>query len=197
MYKMHQQLIKSENIINKGKIWSLEETTKLVLSVNNKKSYEKIALEHKRTLSCILAKVISFIIYPKYENESDIQRLSLEYKIKNTLVEQYIKKMNTISDDNIHKNWDIEETTKLVLSVNNKKSYEKIALEHKRTLSCILAKVISFIIYPKYENESDIQRLSLEYKIKNTLVEQYIKKMNILKNDIKIKKKRLFKIIDE
>ena len=187
------QVLKKENIITKSKIWTIEETNKLQLSVNNKKSYEKIALEHDRTHSCILAKVISFIIYPKYENEQDIKKLSAEYRIKETLLYLYIK---TITD-NIYRIWTIEETNQLQLSVNNKKGYDKIALEHNRTHSCILAKVISFIIYPKYENEPDIQKLSYEYGIKNTLVEKYIKKMNILKSDIKIKKKRLFRIMDE
>jgi len=93
--------------------------------------------------------------------------------------------------------WSIDETNQLLQSVNTKKCYEKIALEHKRTHSCILAKVISYIIYPKYEIDPDIQKLSTEYRIKNKLVETYIDKMNILKCDIKIKKKRHFTIIDE
>jgi len=195
MDKINQEL-KKDNMINKSKIWSMEETNQLLLSVNNKKSYEKIALEHNRTHASILAKVISFIIYPKYENEQDIKKLSDEYRIKETLLYLYIKNMKNISD-NIYRDWSMEETNKLLISVNNKKSYEKIALEHNRTHSSILAKVISFIIYPKYENELDIQRLASEYRIKNTLVEIYIKKMNIFKSDIKIKKKRLFRIMDE
>lgn len=108
-------------------------------------------------------------------------------------IEQRMNKDNMI---NKFKIWSIEETNQLLLSVNNKKSYEKIALEHNRTHSSILAKVISFIMYPKYEINPDIQKLSEDYRIKNTLVEKYIKKMNILKSDIKIKKKRLFIIMD-
>jgi hemerythrin len=192
MNKIEQRMNK-DNMINKFKIWSIEETNQLLLSVNNKKSYEKIALEHNRTHSSILAKVISFIIYPKYEINPDIQKLSEDYRIKNTLLYLYIKNIS----DNIYRDWSIEETNQLLLSVNNKKSYEKIALEHNRTHSSILAKVISFIIYPKYEINPDIQKLSEDYRIKNTLVEKYIKKMNILKSDIKIKKKRLFIIMDE
>jgi len=187
------QTIKTDKMINKSKIWSIDETNQLLQSVNTKKSYEKIALEHKRTHSCILAKVISFIIYPKYEIDPDIKKLSAEYRIKDTLLYLYIKKNN----ENIYRIWSIDETNQLLQSVNTKKSYEKIALEHKRTHSCILAKVISFIIYPKYEIDPDIKKLSIEYRIKNTLVETYIDKMNILKSDIKIKKKRHFIIIDE
>jgi len=132
-------------------------------------------------------------MYPKYEINPDIQKLSEDYRIKNTLLYLYIKNIS----DNIYRDWSIEETNQLLLSVNNKKSYEKIALEHNRTHSSILAKVISFIMYPKYEINPDIQKLSEDYRIKNTLVEKYIKKMNILKSDIKIKKKRLFIIMDE
>jgi hemerythrin len=192
MNKIEQRMNK-DNMINKFKIWSIEETNQLLLSVNNKKSYEKIALEHNRTHSSILAKVISFIIYPKYEINPDIQKLSEDYRIKNTLLYLYIKNIS----DNIYRDWSIEETNQLLLSVNNKKSYEKIALEHNRTHSSILAKVISFIIYPKYEINPNIQKLSEDYRIKNTLLYLYIKKMNILKSDIKIKKKRLFIIMDE
>ena len=183
-------------MINIYRIWSIDETNQLLQSVNTKKSYEKIALEHKRTHSCILAKVISFIIYPKYEIDPDIQKLSTEYKIKNTLLYLYINNIKK-NNENIYRIWTIEETNQLQLSVNTKKCYEKIALEHKRTHSCILAKVISYIIYPKYEIDPDIQKLSTEYRIKNKLVETYIDKMNILKCDIKIKKKRHFTIIDE
>jgi hypothetical protein len=82
--------------------------------------------------------------------------------------------------------WTIDENDKLIKDVCNKKSYERIALENNKTISSVIARVISHIIYPKYDSEIDfnIEKKSEEYKISSTLINKYI---------INMKKKREYK----
>lgn len=82
--------------------------------------------------------------------------------------------------------WTIAENDKLIKDVCNKKSYERIALENNKTISSVIARVISHIIYPKYDSEIDfnIEKKSEEYKISSTLINKYI---------INMKKKREYK----
>jgi len=78
-------------------IWTIDENDKLIKDVCNKKSYDKIALDNKKTLSSVIAKVISHIIYPKYVNSEidfNIEKISEEYKINSTLINKYIINMN-------------------------------------------------------------------------------------------------------
>jgi len=76
-------------------LWTIDENDKLIKDVCNKKSYERIALENNKTVSCVIARVISHIIYPKYDNEIDfnIEKKSEEYKISSTLINKYIINM--------------------------------------------------------------------------------------------------------
>lgn len=53
-----------------GKLWLKEEDNILLQEINNNKSYEEIALLHKRSIIGIKSRIISQIIYPKYKNEN-------------------------------------------------------------------------------------------------------------------------------
>ena len=64
-----------------GVRWFPDEDEKLLQEINEKKTFEEIALEHKRTITGIKARVISQIIYSKYKNENKyIDDLSNEFK---------------------------------------------------------------------------------------------------------------------
>ena len=81
---------------NVGKRWLSEEDDKLVQEINDKKSFEDIALEHKRTVTAIKSRIISKIIYIQYKNKNKtIDELSSEYNIENYLIEKYINKIET------------------------------------------------------------------------------------------------------
>lgn len=51
--------LKNEHTSNVGTKWTIEEELKLIQEINDNKSYEKIALEHKRTILGIKSRVIS------------------------------------------------------------------------------------------------------------------------------------------
>ena len=67
--------------------------------LNNNKSFEEIALHHKRTVKAIKCRVVSHIIYPIYKDNKDndniLNELSLKYNIEKFYIENYINKINT------------------------------------------------------------------------------------------------------
>jgi hypothetical protein len=69
----HENNNKENNSIsNAGKKWTNKEDEQLLEEINNNKSYDEIALNHKRSKYAIILRVISQIIYPKYyDNEND------------------------------------------------------------------------------------------------------------------------------
>ena len=77
---------------NVGTKWTIDEDNKLVQEIVDKKSYEEIALEHKRTITGIKSRVVSHIIYPKYKDNIDVKKLSIEYNIDEYLIMRYINK---------------------------------------------------------------------------------------------------------
>ena len=82
--------------------------------------------------------------------------------------------------------WTEQEDIKLDEEVSENKSYEDIAIEHKRTIVGIKLRVIHKIIYPKYKNNININDLATEYKIDK---EELEKNINIITNQKeKIKK---------
>ena len=87
---------KNEVENTQNSLWTIDENDKLIRDVCNKKSYEKIALDNNKTLSSVIAKVISHIIYPKYDSDIDfnIEKISEEYKINSRLINKYIINMN-------------------------------------------------------------------------------------------------------
>ena len=73
-----------------GVRWTEQEDIKLDEEVSENKSYEDIAIEHKRTIVGIKLRVIHKIIYPKYKNNIDINDLATEYKIDKEELEKNI-----------------------------------------------------------------------------------------------------------
>jgi hypothetical protein len=62
----------NNSISNAGKKWTNKEDEQLLEEINDNKSYDEIALNHKRSKYAIILRVISQIIYPKYyDNEND------------------------------------------------------------------------------------------------------------------------------
>lgn len=92
-----KELRSNEYTSNAGTKWTIDEDKNLVQEIVDNKSYEEIALEHKRTISSIKLRVISHIIYPKYKDdiENNIEKISIEYKIDNELIRKYINKLKT------------------------------------------------------------------------------------------------------
>jgi len=91
---------KDENS-NVGTRWTIEEDNRLVEEIIENKTYEEIALEHKRTVHGIQCRVISHIIYPKIKDavaaaadeDADMEALALEYKIDTSLLIRQINKI--------------------------------------------------------------------------------------------------------
>jgi hypothetical protein len=69
---------------NVGTKWTIEEDNKLVQEFTDNKTYEEIALEHKRTVYSIQLRVISRIIFPKIKDNLDVdmEQIAVEYNIK-------------------------------------------------------------------------------------------------------------------
>ncbi len=125
-------LLKSmEETSNVGKKWTTEEDEKLVQEIKDKKSYEEIALEHKRTITGIKSRVISNIIYPLYKDvdeeqqEINIQKISTEYKIDDWMIIKYMKKMKTKPETKIKE-------TKPKTNDNNKQLFEYLQLLERK-----------------------------------------------------------------
>ena len=79
-----QELRSNDETSNVGKKWTIEEDIKLLEEFTENKTYEEIALEHKRTVYSIQLRVISRIIYPKIKDdvEIDMEKVALEYNIR-------------------------------------------------------------------------------------------------------------------
>jgi len=99
-----------ENTSRIGKRWTTEEDDQLCQEIEENKTYDEIALNHKRTLCGIKSRVITNIMYPKYKNDNiTIDELSKLYKIDVTLIEKYIQKLETPSIKRPSKKEDIIE----------------------------------------------------------------------------------------
>ena len=88
----------NEETARVGSKWTDEEDEKLTEEINDKKNYEEIALEHKRTIIGIKSRVISHIIYPKYKDDINIDNISNEYNIEKEILNKYI---NNIKNKNV------------------------------------------------------------------------------------------------
>lgn len=76
---------------NKGKKWTQEEVEQLKRLVNEKKTYEEIALEHKRTNMAIKARIVADIIYPFIKSgEMTIDEAAMIYNIDKYHIERYV-----------------------------------------------------------------------------------------------------------
>jgi hypothetical protein len=92
MFKEFLELQYNVNTSRVGNKWSPEEDYKLLIEISDNKSFEDIALEHKRTIIGIKARVISHILYSQYKDENKtIEELSSIYNIEKNIIEKYIK----------------------------------------------------------------------------------------------------------
>ena len=94
------ELRSKDDTVNVGTRWTIEEDNRLVEEIIENKTYEEIALEHKRTVHGIQCRVISHIIYPKIkdadnatEEDANMELISLEYKIDIYLLIRQINKI--------------------------------------------------------------------------------------------------------
>ena len=91
-----------EETMNVGTKWTIEEDNKLVQEITDNKTYEEIALEHKRTVYSIQLRVISRIIYPKIKDdlEIDMEKVALEYNIRTKELLYNINKLKMKATEN-------------------------------------------------------------------------------------------------
>ena len=131
-------LRKNEETSRVGKKWTVEEDEELMKELNDKKSYEEIALNHKRTIGGIKSRVICNILYLHYKDKSKtIEELSLEYNIEIDLVLKYINKM-----DNKMEIKDSNEST--ILKYIDKKEIKKDSeIKTKVNIEILYDKIIS------------------------------------------------------
>jgi len=190
-----KELKKKPEFKNIGAIWTLHEDEKLVNEINDNKTYEEIALEHKRHIDDIIERVISRIIYPKHKDNMDIIKITTEYNINTEQLKKHISILETTDfiEKSIENNmnlkktitkWNIYEDEKLVQEINDNKTYEEIAIEHRRTTSAIKSRVISQIIYPKYKDNMDIEKIAIEYNINSKLLKKHLKSKKTDNNKI-------------
>jgi hypothetical protein len=79
-----------------GKKWTVEENDNLCQELADNKTYEEIALIHKRTIIGIKSRVVTNILYPKYKHGNvTIEDLSTLYNIEPEIIEKYINKMES------------------------------------------------------------------------------------------------------
>jgi hypothetical protein len=149
MFKGVKDLRKNEETSNAGNKWLSEEDNKLVKEITNKRTFEEIAFEHKRTIGGIKSRVISQILYPKYKNDNiGLDELSSEYNIEKELVEKYINKIETnnslrksVKQNNCDNTEEIVET---IPKTNRKLLYEKITSLETKMLT--IEKKLDYII---------------------------------------------------
>lgn len=151
-------LRKNEETSRIGAKWSVEEDEELIKELINKKSYEEIALNHKRTIGGIKSRVICNVLYLQYKDKSKtIEELSLEYNIEIDLVIKYINKVKSkdSNDSTILKYIDKKEfnDSEIKTKVNIEILYDKIiSLENRmlsieKKLDAIIEKKLDAIIY--------------------------------------------------
>ena len=155
MFKGMDNLRKNEETSRVGKKWTVEEDEELMKELNDKKSYEEIALNHKRTIGGIKSRVICNILYLHYKDKSKtIEELSLEYNIEIDLVLKYINKMDNkmeikdFNESTILKYIDkieIKKYSEIKTKVNIEILYDKIISLENRMLS--IEKKLDAIIY--------------------------------------------------
>ena len=106
---------KNEETSRAGSKWSPEEDEKLVKKFTDKKTFEEIALEHKRTIGGIKSRIISHILYKEYKDGTKtIDDLSKEYNIEIDLLNKYINKLEN-KNKVIIKSYEEKPKTKMML----------------------------------------------------------------------------------
>lgn len=97
-------------------------------------------------------------------------------------------------DYECRKKWTVEEDIKLAQEIAENKTYQEIAMEHKRTANSIQLRVISRIIYPKIKDNLDVnmEEVALEYNVDTSQLIRHINKI-IIKGEQKPKQEPLQK----
>jgi hypothetical protein len=147
----HENNNKEDNSIsNAGKKWTNKEDEQLLEEINDNKSYDEIALNHKRSKYAIILRVISQIIYPKYyDNENDNndnnddnitnEIISKEYNIDIELLKRNINnikiKKSIISN---RKEKEITKENKEIKINYNEKILEQLILLNKKLDNLIM-----------------------------------------------------------
>jgi hypothetical protein len=113
----------NEETANVGTKWTIDEDNKLNQELSENKTYEEIALEHKRTITGIKSRVISNIIYPKYKDNIDFEKISMEYNIDVNILKKYINKMETKPTVKVNKtNTKTDKILEYLIKIDNKLS---------------------------------------------------------------------------
>lgn len=96
-YSRMLEMRDEDETMNVGKKWTIEEDIKLAQEITENKTYEEIAMEHKRTTHGIMLRAISHIIYPKIKDDLDVdmEKVALEYNITPTLITRHINKIKS------------------------------------------------------------------------------------------------------
>ena len=116
----------NEETSRAGSKWLQEEDDMLLKEIIHK-TYEEIALNHKRTVTGIKSRVISHIIYPIYKKgDKNINELSNEYNIDKETIEKYINKNEKKQDNIENKNFE-----NLILLKLSSLEYKLLTLEEK------------------------------------------------------------------
>lgn len=115
---------------NKGKKWTQEEVEQLKRLVNEKKTYEEIALEHKRTNMAIKARIVADIIYPFIKSgEMTIDEAAMIYNIDQYHIERYVNQKEARNDTSKDNNNNRQHT---VVKFSNKDIMDKLDMIEKK-----------------------------------------------------------------
>lgn len=156
-----------EEVSRVGCKWTFDEDLNLKKKVEDKKSYEEIALNHKRSINAIKLRVIDKIIYNEYKNDKkSLEELSINYNIEKDFLERQINKIeinNSIKNnrEKIDGKWSNEEDLILKKELDDKKTYEEIALNHNRTVNSIKDRI------KKNYYDNNVYIRNIEKKLEN------------------------------
>jgi hypothetical protein len=179
-----KELRSNEDTSNAGTKWTIDEDKNLVQEIVDDKSYEEIALEHKRTILSIKSRVISHIIYPKYKD--DIENNIENY---NSIINhEIINKINTFNiydkyNENIKKSYNIYSNINHIefknILINKIKSIKlKINRENKEKIINLILQYINIELFNYINKSTNITLDSEIYFI-------YLSNINSLLNKIK------------
>lgn len=131
----------NEETSRAGSKW-LQEEDDLLLQEIIHKTYDEIALNHKRTVTGIKSRVISHVIYPIYKKgNKNINELSNEYNIDKETIEKYINKIDKKQESK--ESTENNNINNLILLKLSSLEYKLVMLEHK----------INYIINPNKKND--------------------------------------------
>lgn len=129
---------KNEERSRVGSKWSSEEDDKLLKEFTDKKTFDEIALEHKRTIGGIKSRIISHILYTEYKDGTKtIDDLSQEYNIETDLLNKYINKLEN-KNNVVIKSYEEKPKTKRILLFEKIESLETKILIIEQKLDTII-----------------------------------------------------------